>query len=172
MPLSYDFIEKPPQVEIIDRFFSGSKKNRRSAYVKARELLEDHEKTLDETTEEIASEGPGPLQELTHEDAGHFRAHWLDAGKDQHPWSGPEVDGVMRRAYSYAVERASANDLPIETFWVFSPIEQFEMRVSESETQVTVFALIPKTPEIQFDEPSRDRIRRFGPEDSGSSAAD
>jgi hypothetical protein len=170
MPLSYDFIEKPPQVEIIDRFFSGSAEDRRSAYETARNLLENGE-PLHETTARIASAGPGPLRELTQEDAGHFREHWLDSGKDKHPWSGPEVDGVMRRAYAHAVERASANDLPIETFWVFSPIEQFEMRVSESATQVTVFALIPKTSEIQFDDGSSDRIRRFGPEDSGSSAA-
>jgi hypothetical protein len=77
----------------------------------------------------------------------------------------------MRKAYLDAVNAASSRKkpVPIETFWVFSHVDRFEMRVSESETQVTVFALIPKTPEIQFDERTRgdDRIRSHRPEGGG-----
>ncbi len=77
----------------------------------------------------------------------------------------------MRRAYLDAVNAANGRDepVPIETFWVFTSAEQFEMRVSESEKQITVFALIPKTPEIQFDEPTRgDQIRVHRPAGGGS----
>ena len=173
MPLSYDFIEKPPQVGLVDRFFSGSPEELREAYDYARSILE-REGDIDQTTEELARAGIGPLNSFTSGDAAHFREHWLDSERGRHPWSGPDVGRIMREAYLDAVNAASSRStpVPIETFWVFSPIDHFEMRVSESDTQITVFVLIPMTPEIEFDaeQPTDDdrgvgrgNIRRFGP---------
>ena len=164
MPLSYDYIEKPPQVRIIDQFFSGSAEQIASAYDTAASLLRRDE-GIDQTTDDIATGSDETLSQLTHEDARHFRAHWLDSDKPLHPWSGPDVGRIMRETYLAAVEAASRRDvpIPIETFWVFSPIDHFEMRLSESDTQITVFALIPKSPEIEFNETTNenDPIRRF-----------
>lgn len=174
MPLSYDFIEKPPQVEIIDQFFSGGIEALSDAYAEALRLL-DNGKTLDQTTEDIADDGPGPLRRLKPGDAQHFRQHWLDPDKPEHPWSGPDVDDVMREAYRDAVNAAREHDppVPIETFWVFTSVKQVEMRVSETDTQVTVHVLIPKTDEIQFRGPRTGHpIRIYRPKGSGSSGAD
>jgi hypothetical protein len=167
MPLSYDFIEKPPQVLLIDQFFSGSPAELQRAYDFARSLLE-REGDIHETTVQLASGGVVPLDGLTTEDADHFREHWLDPARGRHPWSGPEVGRIMRDAYLDAVNAASrrSDPVPIETFWVFSSSDQFQMRVSENDRQITVFALIPKTPEIRFNAPpdAGNGIRRYGPE--------
>lgn len=164
MPLSYDYVEKPPQVRIIDQFFSGSPEEIASAYETATSLLRADEE-IDRTTDELADSGDETLSRLTHDDANHFREHWLDSEKARHPWSGPDVGRIMRETYLAAVEAASSHDvpIPIETFWVFSPIDHFEMRLSESATQITVFALIPKTDEIVFNESTNedDPIRRY-----------
>lgn len=162
MPLSYDFIEKPVQVQAIDEFFSGSAEELREAYAYARRVLEGGG-SLDQTTDALAAGDHPRFGRLTDGDAGHFRDHWLDPERGLHPWSGPEVGEVMRKAYLDAVAAASSRKepVPIETFWVFSPVDEFEMRVSESDHAVTVFALIPKTDEIAFDAPpDENRIRR------------
>ena len=171
MPLSYDYIEKPTHVALIDQFFSGTPEDLRNAYDYARSILEQGT-AIEETTAQVSGSEHEALQALTQDDADHFRAHWLDPETGLHPWSGPEVGEIMRAAYLDAVDAASRRDdpVPIETFWVFSPVERFEMRVSESTTQITVFVLIPKTPEIEFAGPraDTDTIRRFGPEESKS----
>jgi hypothetical protein len=151
MPLSADWIEKPGQVVIIDKFFSGSAEGP-DPYEFTKDLLESGA-SLDEIIERLAGSGPGPLGGFEKEDADHFRAHWLDDAQGQHPWSGARVGEVMRKTYLYAIEVATKHDppLPIETFWVFiGKDEPFQMRVSEGTTQVTVFSLIPKTDEIRF----------------------
>ena len=164
MPLSADWIEKPLPVTLIDQFFSGSAEALNDAYDFARSLL-DQDDPLDETTAALAGQGPGPLADLTQGDAEHFRAHWLDPEHPEHPWSGEEVDAIMRDAYRYAIDIAQEHDppLPIETFWVFTSIDRFEMRVSEGDRQISVFALIPKTAEIVFGElpPGAKPIQRF-----------
>jgi hypothetical protein len=167
MPLSYDFIEKPSQVLLVDQFFSGSEEALRNAYKVALSILDQHDE-IQGTTSYLASESIGPLAGFTEDDAGHFRQHWLDPEQGLHPWSGPEVGDVMHRAYRHAIETASQREVavPIETFWVFSPVERLEMRVSESDHQITVFVLIPKTDEITFgDQPAEgSRITSFGPD--------
>ena len=145
---------------------SSAAHRRRShdAYDTTDSLLRRDE-AIDQTTDELATSGDETLSRLTHQDANHFRAHWLNSEKPLHPWSGPDVGRIMRETYLAAVEAARSHDvpIPIETFWVFSPIDHFEMRMSESATQITVFALIPKMDEIVFDESTNenDPIRRF-----------
>ena len=165
MPLSYDYIEKPEQVQFIDKLFTGNAKQLKRAYAMARELLTDAT-TLDETTRKIAGgEKSGLPEGLTPDDVDHFRNHWLSQGSEpSHPWAGRHVEKTMRDAYLHAVNVADTKPRrPIETFWVFSNIERFEMRVSESDDRVTVFALIPKTPEIELGgaPPANHRIRSF-----------
>src|SRR4051812_38950500 len=77
MPLSYDFIEKPTHVALIDQFFSGTPDELRDAYDYARSILEQGI-AIEETTTQVAHSEHEALQSLTQDDAEHFRQHWLD----------------------------------------------------------------------------------------------
>jgi hypothetical protein len=147
MPLSSSVVEKPLQVKLIDQFFSGSPDELRQAHELARSLLEHNDYGLDNITERLSGGGPGPLQLLTSADADHFRTHWLgvDGDDETYAWADESVGRIMRTAYLDAVNAAGGRDvpIPIETFWVFSPLDHFEMKVSEGRDQITVFALIP-----------------------------
>src|SRR5204862_166594 len=140
MPLSSSVVEKPLQVMLIDQFFSGSPDELRQAYELARSLLEHDDYGLDNITERLADGGPGPLRLLTSDDANHFRTHWLGDGKNAFAWGDESVGSIMRAAYLDAVNAAAGRDvpIPIETFWVFSPRDRFEMKVSEGRYQITV----------------------------------
>jgi hypothetical protein len=170
MPIGSSLIEKPLQVQLIDQFFSGAPDDIRRALTLARSLLESDSYDLDNTTERLANSGPEPLRLLTEADAQHFREHWLQP--DGFPWAGRGVGATMRAAYLDAVNAASNREppIPIETFWVFSPLPDFEMRVSETDQQVTVFALIPQGDLELAPPPTGSRIRRFGPDQYGPSS--
>jgi hypothetical protein len=167
MPLSSSLVEKPLQVMLIDQFFSGSPDELRQAYELARSLLEHDDYELDEITARLAAGGPGPLRLLTAGDAEHFHDDWLRPGKKQaYAWADPSVGSIMRAAYLDAVNAASGRDVPvpIETFWVFSPLDRFEMKVSEDRNQITVFALIPGK-DVEFGTPPPGiSIRGYGPD--------
>lgn len=155
MPLSSSLVEKPLQVQLIDQFFSGTPDELRQAYELARGLLEHNDYSLDNITERVAAGGPAPLRLLTSDDANHFRTHWLGGGKkDAYAWGDDSVGEIMRAAYLDAVNAASRRDvpIPIETFWVFSPFDRFEMKVSEGRNQITVFACIPGK-DVEFGTP-------------------
>jgi hypothetical protein len=151
---------------LIDQFFSGTPDELRQAYELARTLLEHDDYALDNITERLAAGGPGPLRLLTSDDAAHFRDHWLGGGEDAFRWGNERVGAIMRAAYLDAVNAASGRDvpIPIETFWVFSPRNRFEMKVSEGRNQITVFALIPAK-DVDFGTPPPGiSIRSYGPD--------
>jgi hypothetical protein len=170
MPLSSSVVEKPLQVMLIDQFFSGSPDELRQAYELARSLLEHDDYGLDNITQRLVAGGPGPLRLLTSDDANHFRTHWLgvDRDDDTYGWADESVGRIMRAAYLDAVNAASGRDvpIPIETFWVFSPLGSFEMKVSEGRNQITVFALIPGK-KVEFGTPPPGiSIRHYGRDNS------
>ena len=168
MPLSSSLVEKPLQVMLIDQFFSGSPDELRQAFELARSLLEHDDYALDNITERLAAGGPEPLRLLTADDANHFRTHWLGEGDDAFSWGDESVGRIMRAAYLDAVNAASDRDVPvpIETFWVFSPLNRFQMKVSEGRNQITVFALIPGK-EVDFGTPPPGiSIRHYGRDNS------
>lgn len=123
-------VYKGRAVEAIDTFFNGKDIPLEQAYAYARGILGNATQSLADLTERLPSDGKIGLNA---DQVKHFRSHWPRAVQDE-----------MRRGYTEAINLADGDPrLPIETFWVTGPSDQFKIFASRGTTQVTVLVFIP-----------------------------
>jgi hypothetical protein len=124
---------KSEAVKKLDAFF-GDQAKRAANRGFARGILRDRAlPTLAAVTEKVKRKMSLPDDQSTH-----FRDHWFNVG-------GNQVEQEMRRGYEEAMERAEAQNLPIETFWVWgSEVPKYEIRVLPEQQRIKVLVRIPK----------------------------
>ena len=125
---------KSTVVESLDEFYSGNDEQLREACERARDLFESQP-----SFEAIV----GKL-----EDEGR-RAETFVHPVDDSTLRGDDFEGVIRRAYTHAIDLALAHPspVPIETLWMSGVSDELEVHVCDGARHVTVLWLIPSVRE-------------------------
>jgi hypothetical protein len=124
-------VYKDRAVRAIDEFFNGDAMPLDQAFDYARGILGNTSRGLADLTEQ-AFQQPNHVT-LDADQVAHFKSHWPD-----------DVQEEMRRGYAEAIELADGETrVPIETFWVTGPNDEYKIYALRGPRQVTVLVFIP-----------------------------